>query len=119
MNASHDAILNMQKSSYVKPHLPPLTLLVSTPSGHQLGRLSEEQLEKARKRLSPRQRQVLIHKHAEAAHAGMTANGFRFNSTLKGTYVCVLGGIPVFHSDQKVFLDLPPTHMHTTTTTLL
>merc|ERR1711988_203806 len=71
-------------------------------SGHDLQPLSAEQKQKVEKRLSRRQRNVLVHKHAEPAFSGMTANGFRFNTTLQGTYVCVLGGMPVFHSQHKV-----------------
>jgi len=71
-------------------------------SGHQIEPLTAEQKAKVEKRLTERQRSVLLNKQAEPAYSGVTANGFRFNATLRGTYVCLLGGLPVFHSSTKV-----------------
>ena len=66
-------------------------------SGHELQPLTHKQLQKAEARLNARQRSVLLNKHPEAAHSGLTANGFKFDTSLKGTYVCCLGGAPEPH----------------------
>lgn len=75
---------------------------VLSESGHDLQPLTVEQKANVEKRLNKRQQSVLLQKEAEPAHDGTTSNGFRYNSTLSGTYACVMGGLPVFHSSAKV-----------------
>jgi len=78
------------------------TASVLSASGHDLQPLTVEQKAKVEKYLNKRQQSVLLQKQAEPAHNGTTANGFKYNSTLCGTYACVMGGLPVFHSCAKV-----------------
>merc|ERR1711934_1052875 len=85
---SPDALNPPEDSSY--PRL--------SQSGHALAPLTEEQKRKAVKALTAHQRDILVRKQAEEPHAGYTANGFRFDTQLRGTYVCLMGGLPLFHS---------------------
>merc|ERR1712193_24718 len=70
-------------------------------SGHSLQPLSAEERRIQQTDLSKNQRSVVIEKKAEPAHSGVTANGLAFNSSDEGTYVSVVGGLPVFHSSHK------------------
>jgi len=53
------------------------------------------------RRLPEVQHESLIRKSTEAPHSGTTSNGLSFSTTRPGTYVCALGGLPVFNSKNK------------------
>merc|ERR1711907_131561 len=71
-------------------------------SGHDTSPLNDLEKFELAQELSEAQCACMLAKRAERPHSGLTANGFRYNINLRGTYVCAMGGLPVFHSSHKV-----------------
>jgi peptide-methionine (R)-S-oxide reductase/peptide methionine sulfoxide reductase msrA/msrB len=65
-------------------------------SGHDLAPLSKEKIEAIVKKLEPLEVEVTQRAGTERAFTGRTWDEHR-----KGTYVCVVGGLPLFRSEDK------------------
>jgi peptide methionine sulfoxide reductase msrA/msrB len=65
-------------------------------SGHDLTALSKESIEAITKKLEPLEIEVTQRAGTERAFTGRTWDEHR-----KGTYVCVVGGLPLFRSEDK------------------
>jgi len=70
-------------------------------SGHNLEPLAPSKLQELTTELPEPQRKVLLTMQTEAPYSGTTSNGYKFDSLDNGTYVCAMGGLPVFHSKHK------------------
>jgi len=84
----------------------PVAARVDTPAplsdiGHDLSPITRNDRLAMERRLPPVQHESLIRKSTEAPHSGTTSNGLSFSTRRSGIYVCALGGLPVFHSQQK------------------
>jgi peptide methionine sulfoxide reductase msrA/msrB len=77
------------------PGAPKMKLHYSK-SGHDLAPLSKEKLEAIVKTLEPLEIEVTQRAGTERAFTGRTWDEHR-----KGTYVCVVGGLPLFRSEDK------------------
>lgn len=47
------------------------------------------------------QRNVCLNQGTERAFTGVTVNGYKHDNKERGTYVCAIGGLPLFKSDTK------------------
>src|SRR5260221_7360276 len=65
-------------------------------SGHDLAPLSKEKIESITQKLEPLEIEVTQRAGTERAFTGRTWDEHR-----KGTYVCVVGGLPLFRSEDK------------------
>ncbi len=79
-----------------KPTPTPMKAPLVSKSGHDLARLSPERIASIVKTLSPIEVDVTQRAGTERAGTGRYANEHR-----KGVYVCVVGGLPLFRSDDK------------------
>jgi peptide methionine sulfoxide reductase msrA/msrB len=77
------------------PGAPKMKLHYSK-SGHDLAPLSKEKIEAIAKKLEPLEIEVTQRAGTERAFTGRTWDEHR-----KGTYVCVVGGLPLFRSEDK------------------
>merc|ERR1711865_910674 len=82
-------------------HMSSRATISYSQSGHSLEPLSGAQLQELSQDLPEPQRKVLITMQTETPWSGTTSNGYRFDSNEAGTYVCAMGGLPVFHSRHK------------------
>uniref|UniRef100_A0A7S1T1M2 Peptide-methionine (R)-S-oxide reductase n=1 Tax=Tetraselmis chuii TaxID=63592 RepID=A0A7S1T1M2_9CHLO len=70
-------------------------------SGADVTPLTLAQREEAAKGLSFFQRQVALSAATEPAFSGATINGYSHDNKNRGTYVCAIGGLPLFSSNAK------------------
>lgn len=70
-------------------------------SGYDITPLTEAQREKAAGSLPYMSQHVTLQHGTERPFTGKTINGVAHDSKARGTYVCALGGLPLFSSDTK------------------
>ncbi|KAG2433507.1 hypothetical protein HYH02_012625 [Chlamydomonas schloesseri] len=70
-------------------------------SGYDVTPLSESERKQAAEGLSDFQKYVTLEHGTERAFTGKTVNGYTHDNKQRGTYVCALGGLPLFSSDTK------------------
>ncbi|KAG2442311.1 hypothetical protein HXX76_002397 [Chlamydomonas incerta] len=70
-------------------------------SGYDVTPLSLEERKQAAEGLTDFQKYVTLEHGTERAFSGKTVNGYTHDNKQRGTYVCALGGLPLFSSDTK------------------
>eukprot|EP00873_Tetraselmis_striata_P039835 jgi/Tetstr1/460099/TSEL_005416.t1 len=70
-------------------------------SGADVTPMTLAQREEAAKELTFFQRRVALNAATEPAFSGATVNGYSHDNKQRGTYVCAVGGLPLFSSSAK------------------
>ncbi|PNW85637.1 hypothetical protein CHLRE_03g195850v5 [Chlamydomonas reinhardtii] len=70
-------------------------------AGYDVTPLTAEERQRAAEGLTDFQKYVTLEHGTERAFTGKTVNGYTHDNKQRGTYVCALGGLPLFSSDTK------------------
>mmetsp|Transcript_34595 Transcript_34595/g.87507 ORF Transcript_34595/g.87507 Transcript_34595/m.87507 type:complete len:214 (-) Transcript_34595:289-930(-) len=72
-----------------------------SPAGFDVTPMTKEAREAAARELPKMAQYVCMEHGTERAFTGATVNGYPHDNKQRGTYVCAVGDLPLFHSDTK------------------